>query len=223
MTQTAASDGVVRLAGRMFVMRAALAQPARVAPILVAAILVAALAVVPSGGRAEQTLTPALTGKLPPSRTYPGLVTPLPARPGAIAQGSDVPAAPAAESAASPADEAAPGEPPAQPAEPKPAPAAQTWLQRGNAVLQALDKVNAQTANLTVPVGQSATYGSLTIAVKGCVVRPPDQPQDAAAFLDISDSHADQPGFSGWVLRSAPSVSMLQHPIYDIRVVGCGA
>ena len=144
-------------------------------------------------------------------------------RPAATAQGSDSNEAPPAESAEPPADNAAPGEPPAQSAEPTSAPPTQTWLQRGNAVLQALDKVNAQTANLTVPVGQSTTYGSLTIVVKGCVVRPPDQPQDAAAFLDISDSHADQPGFSGWVLRSAPSVSMLQHPIYDIRVVGCGA
>jgi len=89
------------------------------------------------------------------------------------------------------------------------------------AKLQALDKVNAQASDLTIKVGQSATFGSLTITVKSCVVRPPDQPADAAAYLDVTDSHADSPGFDGWILRDEPSVSMMEHPIYDLRVSGC--
>jgi hypothetical protein len=120
--------------------------------------------------------------------------------------------------------------PPAVPAEPAPAPAppdmtpltrANTWLPAGAARLQALDKVNAQAAVLTVKVGQSATFGSLTITVKSCVVRPPDQPADAAAYLDVTDSHPDSPPFDGWLLSQEPSVSMMEHPIYDIRVAGC--
>ncbi len=105
-----------------------------------------------------------------------------------------------------------------------PSPAApQVWLPRGTAEVQALDKVNARNTTLTVKVGQSATFGSLTIAVQACVVRPPDQPQDAAAFLVITDSHSGEPGFSGWMVADAPSVSMLQNPIYDVRVTGCRA
>jgi hypothetical protein len=95
------------------------------------------------------------------------------------------------------------------------------WVPGGVAKLQALDKVNAQTANLTIKVGQSATFGSLTITVKSCVVRPSDQPADAAAFLNVTDSHPDSPGFDGWMLADEPSVSMMQHPIYDLRVTGC--
>jgi hypothetical protein len=94
-------------------------------------------------------------------------------------------------------------------------------VQQGGAVFQVLDKVNAQTATLTIKVGQSATHGSLSIVVQACDVRPPDMPQDAAAAVTITDSHADQPGFQGWLLKSAPSISMLQHPIYDVRVTGC--
>lgn len=97
------------------------------------------------------------------------------------------------------------------------------WLSQNTAVLQALDKVNAQSTTLTVKVGQSATYGSLTILVQACDIRPPDQPADAAAFLVITDSHGEVTGFSGWMLRSVPSVSMLEHPIYDIRVLRCGS
>lgn len=95
------------------------------------------------------------------------------------------------------------------------------WLPRGGAELQVLDKANARSQNLSVRVGGSAQYGSLTIEVRSCATRPPDQPADAAAFLVITDSHPGAPGFRGWMLASAPSASMLEHPIYDVRVRGC--
>jgi hypothetical protein len=98
-----------------------------------------------------------------------------------------------------------------------------SWLPQGTAELQVLDKVNAQNALLSVKVGQEAQFGSLSIQVQACDIRPPDQPQDAAAFLTIVDSHPDAPGFRGWMLANDPSLSMLQHPIYDVRVVGCKA
>ena len=56
-----------------------------------------------------------------------------------------------------------------------------------------------------VKVGSSVRDGSLTITVRACVVRPPDQPQDAAAFMVIADSNASEPGFQGWMFASAPS------------------
>jgi hypothetical protein len=96
------------------------------------------------------------------------------------------------------------------------------WVPGGSARLQALDKVSAQATMLTVKVGEPATFGSLTISVKACVIRPPDQPADAAAYLDVTDSHPDSPGFNGWMLANEPSVSMMQNPIYDLRVAGCG-
>jgi hypothetical protein len=108
---------------------------------------------------------------------------------------------------------------PAPPEPPRPVPF--TWVPQGTALLQVLDKVNAQNAVLTVKVGQQATFGSLSIEVAACSVHPPDQPPDSAAYLAITDSHADAPGFRGWMLANNPSVSMLQHPIYDVRVVGC--
>ncbi len=116
--------------------------------------------------------------------------------------------------------------PPAQTAPPAVPPTVappSTWLPQTTAMLQVLDKLNAQNTVLTVKVGQSAQFGSLTIQVQACQIRPPDQPQDATAFLTITDSHADAPGFRGWLVANHPSVSMMQHPIYDVRVVGCRA
>jgi hypothetical protein len=95
------------------------------------------------------------------------------------------------------------------------------WVPARAAKIQALDKINAQASDLTIVVGQSATFGSLTITVKACMTRPADQPADATAYLDVTDSHPDSPGFDGWMLEDEPSVSMMRNPIYDLRVTGC--
>ncbi len=112
----------------------------------------------------------------------------------------------------------APAAPPATPQ-----PMQLTWLPQASATLQVLDKVNAQNSMLTIKVGQQAKVGSLSIQVQACDTHPADQPQDSAAYLTITDSHPDAPGFRGWILANDPSASMLQHPIYDVRVVGCQA
>lgn len=112
--------------------------------------------------------------------------------------------------------------PPAMPA-PKPAPVAPapSWQPRAVAELAALDKIDDRSAMLNVPVGQTIQFEHLSIAVRACVVRGPDQAPNAAAFLQIADGRGGAPGFSGWILAAEPSVSMLQHPAYDVRVVGC--
>jgi hypothetical protein len=119
----------------------------------------------------------------------------------------------------------APSQPPSQPqlgvAPPLTMDRPHGWLPATTVKLQALDKVNAQTAALTIKVGGSAAFGSLTIAAKACAVRPADQPADAAAYLTVTDSHPDSPGFDGWMLQQEPSLSMMQHPVYDLRVTGC--
>jgi hypothetical protein len=81
--------------------------------------------------------------------------------------------------------------------------------------------VTARSTVLTGRVGQSVPFESLSVMVKACMVRPPDQPADAAVWLDITDSHPDSPGFHGWMVASAPFVAMLEHPLYDVRVAAC--
>ncbi len=119
---------------------------------------------------------------------------------------------------------AAPAVPPAAPAAPPAPPAApggQAWLPRGAATLIALDKIDARSMPLQVPVGQTVHYGSLAITVQRCEVRPPDAAPDAAAWVDILDSHPSAPGFHGWMLLDEPNLSSFEHPVYDIRLAGC--
>jgi hypothetical protein len=111
---------------------------------------------------------------------------------------------------------------PAIPAPNAPAgPPSNLWEPRGTADLVALDKIDERVVNLSVAVGQTATFYHLNIAVKACLVRPKDQPADSAVYLDITDSHPTQPGFHGWMLSNEPAASMMQHPVYDIRITAC--
>jgi hypothetical protein len=97
------------------------------------------------------------------------------------------------------------------------------WVKMGSATLQALDKVNAIEKTIVVKVGDTGRFASLDIAVRGCFVRPSDKPADATAFLVIHDQRAEAstPAFSGWMDRAAPYMSMMAHPLYDVRIAGC--
>jgi hypothetical protein len=102
--------------------------------------------------------------------------------------------------------------------------AAQDWVPRQGAELQVLDKVTARISVLRAGVGQAAQYGTLTIMVRSCNARPPDEVPDAAAFLEMTDSRraaGAQQVFRGWMFANAPGVSMLEHPVYDVRVLDC--
>jgi hypothetical protein len=97
-------------------------------------------------------------------------------------------------------------------------------VQRRTAELQALDKVTARITVLKASVGQPTRFGSLTITVRACNARPPDEVPDAAAFIEVRDDllGANAPlAFRGWMLANAPAAHMLEHPVYDLRILDC--
>jgi hypothetical protein len=100
--------------------------------------------------------------------------------------------------------------------------AAQEWEPKQVAELQMLDKVTARVSVIRATVGQPASFGSLSIAVRACNARPVGEVPDASAWMAITDSL--RPGrlvFQGWMFANAPGVSMLEHPVYDVRVLDC--
>jgi hypothetical protein len=103
---------------------------------------------------------------------------------------------------------------------------AQRWEPQRVAELQALDKVTARVSTLRVPVNQPASFGSLTVTIRSCQARPADEVPDASAWLEITDSRPPANGaavFRGWMFANAPGVNMLQHAVYDIRLMECRA
>lgn len=92
------------------------------------------------------------------------------------------------------------------------------------AILRGLDKITARVEPIIVEVGQEAQFGTLTLSVDACRTTRPDQTPENAVFLEIDD---EPPGedrrevFSGWMFSSAPSVSALDHAVFDIWLDRC--
>lgn len=95
------------------------------------------------------------------------------------------------------------------------------------AVLQGLDKTTARVSRFEAPIDKSVRFGTLTITVRACVKRPPEEPPESAAFLIIDEvrpggeSAVSKRVFSGWMFASSPAVSALEDPIYDVNVLDC--
>lgn len=95
------------------------------------------------------------------------------------------------------------------------------------AVLQGLDKITARISTFDAPVDKSVRFGSLVITVRACVKRPPEEPPETAAFLQIEDVEPGEAAndakrvFSGWMFKSSPALSALEHPVYDVGVLDC--
>lgn len=92
------------------------------------------------------------------------------------------------------------------------------------AVLRGLDKITGRATDIAAPAGVPVRYGSLLITVRYCYTRPPEEPPETAAFLQIDDVRPGQQPervFSGWMFASTPALHALEHPVYDVWVITC--
>jgi hypothetical protein len=93
-------------------------------------------------------------------------------------------------------------------------------------VLGALDKVTTRVNTLKGLVGTPVKFGMLEIVAQTCVTTPPEDPPESAAFMEIyqvQEGEEEQQVFSGWMFASSPALSALDHPVYDVWVLGCEA
>jgi hypothetical protein len=93
-------------------------------------------------------------------------------------------------------------------------------------VLRAIDKVSARRHTFEIPVEKTVKFGnSLFIKARACRKASPLEQPESAAFLQIWER---KPGeeeaawvFSGWMFSSSPSLSAMEHPVYDVWVIDC--
>jgi len=89
------------------------------------------------------------------------------------------------------------------------------------AYLRGLDKVAGAATDITLSVGQSADYGSLTVTLLACRYPADDPASNAYAFLEIVDRALDHEMFRGWMIAANPALSALDHQRYDVWVMRC--
>lgn len=101
------------------------------------------------------------------------------------------------------------------------------------AVLQVLDKVTAETLRFEAPIGRRVRYKTLVVEVRACETRSYADPAPRAsaylivdtrsAPLQASQSPEDHEVFHGWSFAFTPALHAVEHPIYDLWLVACGA
>lgn len=92
----------------------------------------------------------------------------------------------------------------------------------GSARIRILDKQTNRVEILTIKAKTKATSGALELNLNRCAGDLQGVPGQDAAWLDVRDTANDATLFSGWMFSSAPQVAALDHPRYDVQVVGCG-
>lgn len=130
-----------------------------------------------------------------------------------------------------PATEVAPAEPPERRVAERPAESLKQRERFNVAVLQAVDKVTAETIRFEAPVGQAVRYKSLILTVRACERTAADEPtEDSIAYLTVDSQPRAQAGrpapgarqvFRGWIYASSPGLNGLEHPIYDAWLITC--
>jgi hypothetical protein len=187
--------------------------------------LAAGLGALGAAGLAGAQQGDATGGPIPPPAAAPA-TAPAPPPENAL-KGAEAPTA--SEPASLPAEESAPA------ASSKPAAARPVTPplrpRYGIAVLQALDKVTAETIRFEAPIGQPIRYKSLVFTVRACETSASDEDfQDAAAHVEIDSVPIAQQGaaaaparqlFRGWMFANSPGLNLFQNPAYDAWVIAC--
>jgi hypothetical protein len=101
----------------------------------------------------------------------------------------------------------------------------------GGAVLQALDKITAETIRFEVRVGKPVKYRGLVFTLRSCETSSGEEAiEDSFAYLQIraeprtvTELQPSREVFRGWMFASSPGLNPLRHPVYDAWVIACKA
>jgi hypothetical protein len=176
----------------------------------------------PVSNEATPSETPPPTLAPPPeSSATPPQPPPTVIPPSNSAQAQTEPAANAAPAKQAAAKPPAPPPPPAGP------------VRSPTAVLQALDKVTAETMRFAAPVGQPVRYKNLVFTVKACETSGfnlPSPQSSAYVVIDLAPPGAEgvappppKQVFKGWMFSNSPALNPFQHPVYDAWLIACMA
>jgi hypothetical protein len=123
-------------------------------------------------------------------------------------------------------------EPAALPAGPQPVVPQEPQPEGGNgknlrytfASFSILNKTTGHRKIIKVKVGDVYTFERIDIKLHSCQARSAEYEPEEGAALEIfmTDRSKDSKRiFSGWILKSRPSLSALSHPIYDVWLQQC--
>ena len=89
------------------------------------------------------------------------------------------------------------------------------------AEISILNKITTNVDTLQLPLKENFLYQELKIYPIGCYLSGPYEKTEVGIYLNIHHKDSKEKIFNGWMLKSLPSISSMEHPIYDIWVEDC--
>ena len=91
--------------------------------------------------------------------------------------------------------------------------------------IKVLDKVSSKNYKLNIKIGEEKIFKNISIKPLKCKNSEFDDSPEVTAYLQVQDitiKNNDQVFiFNGWTFSSSPSISLFDHPIYDIWLTKC--
>jgi len=205
----------------------------RLATVIGAALLLAGGSLAIVVAQPAETTPPSTATEAPPEEAPPASVdTPGPGAMNPIPDSSQGPSSPSASGPVTPNSPQVRMELPPlriiEPGQPIPMP---PRTRAPFAIIEALDKVTAQSIRFAAPVGQPVRYENLIFTVRACEATSTETAQpEAAAYLEILSQPPQREGvttpparqiFHGWMFASSPALHPLEHSVYDAWVIAC--
>ena len=96
-------------------------------------------------------------------------------------------------------------------------------LPKQYANLNLLDKISNKLIEKSIKVNESDFIETLSIRVYSCFTEPPNEIPEDYVLLDVKDNFQEEEIliYKGWMISSSPDVTPLEHPIYDLWLLGC--
>ena len=93
------------------------------------------------------------------------------------------------------------------------------------AVIKILDKVSSKTSQLSINIEQETKFENLIIKILKCKNSEFDDNPEITAYMQVQDITLNNNDkvfvFNGWTFSSSPSISLFDHPVYDIWLIKC--
>ena len=96
-------------------------------------------------------------------------------------------------------------------------------VQKQYANFKLLDKISNKLIEKSIKVNESDFIETLNIQVISCFTEPPNEIPEDYVLIDVKDNFHDKEIsiYKGWMISSSPDVTPLEHPIYDLWLLGC--
>jgi hypothetical protein len=92
------------------------------------------------------------------------------------------------------------------------------------AVFSGLDKITGSMTTFEVAIDETRRFGALSVRPRVCYSRPVTEQPKTTSFVEVEEALADGQEkriFTGWMLAESPGLNAIEHPIFDVWLIGC--